>query len=123
MFLIVVEDRHAEHDLRRALESARARGTAATVLTGDALLAMRLSPMRPTPSHAMTATNPRAQISGGNPIVARTLRDADDDCTGPASITFAVNAAFDGRAVSPASEACGFTTGLELSNAAVVPCF
>src|SRR3989442_1470973 len=42
MFLLVVDDRHAEHDLRRALESARARGAAATVLTGDALLAMRL---------------------------------------------------------------------------------
>jgi hypothetical protein len=42
MSLLVVEDRHAEHDLRRALEAARARGAAATVLTGDALLAMRL---------------------------------------------------------------------------------
>src|SRR6266571_3460670 len=42
MFLLVVEDRHAENDLRRAIESARARGAGATVLTGDALLAMRL---------------------------------------------------------------------------------
>ena len=42
MLLLVVEDRHAEAGLRRAIASARVRGAAATVLTGDALLAMRL---------------------------------------------------------------------------------
>jgi hypothetical protein len=42
MLLLVVEDRHAEDDLRRALASARGRGAAAMVLTGDALFAMRL---------------------------------------------------------------------------------
>ena len=42
MFLLVVEDRYAERDLRMSLASARARGEEATVLTGDALLAMRL---------------------------------------------------------------------------------
>lgn len=42
MFLLVVEDRHAERELRIALEAARARGVHATVLTNDALLAMRL---------------------------------------------------------------------------------
>jgi hypothetical protein len=42
MFLLVVEDRYAERDLRLSLASARARGEQATVLTGDALLAMRL---------------------------------------------------------------------------------
>ncbi len=42
MFLMVVEDRYAERDLRLSLASARARGEEATVLTGDALLAMRL---------------------------------------------------------------------------------
>ena len=42
MFLLVVEDRHAERELRRALDAARARGDQVTVLTGDALLAMRL---------------------------------------------------------------------------------
>lgn len=42
MFLLVVEDRYAESDLRLSLASARARGEQATVLTGDALLAMRL---------------------------------------------------------------------------------
>ncbi len=42
MFLFVVEDRYAERDLRLSLASARARGEEATVLTGDALLAMRL---------------------------------------------------------------------------------
>src|SRR5438034_351978 len=42
MFLIVVEDRHAESALRRALASVRERGDTAAVLTGDALLAMRL---------------------------------------------------------------------------------
>ena len=42
MFLLVVEDRYAERDLRLSLASARARGEEATVLTSDALLAMRL---------------------------------------------------------------------------------
>ena len=42
MFLLVVEDRHAERELRIALAAARAGGEQATVLTGDALLAMRL---------------------------------------------------------------------------------
>ena len=42
MLLIVVEDRHAESALRRALASVRERGDTAAVLTGDALLAMRL---------------------------------------------------------------------------------
>jgi hypothetical protein len=42
MLLLVAEDRHAEAGLRRAIASARAGGTAAIVLTGDALLAMRL---------------------------------------------------------------------------------
>jgi len=40
--LLVVEDRHAERELRSALDRARARGAATTVLTADALLAMRL---------------------------------------------------------------------------------
>lgn len=42
MLLLVVEDRHAERELRLALAAARARGEQADVLTGDALLAMRL---------------------------------------------------------------------------------
>lgn len=42
MFLLVVEDRHAERELRRVLTSARAAGDQTRVLTGDALLAMRL---------------------------------------------------------------------------------
>src|SRR5260221_4275114 len=42
MFLLVVEDRHAERELRTALAAARARGEAPLVLTADALLAMRL---------------------------------------------------------------------------------
>jgi hypothetical protein len=42
MLLLVVEDRHAERELRLALAAARARGEQAIVLTGDALLAMRL---------------------------------------------------------------------------------
>src|SRR5262249_48093908 len=42
MLLVVVEDRHAESALRRALASARERGDTAAVLTSDALLAMRL---------------------------------------------------------------------------------
>src|SRR5262249_55316609 len=42
MLLVVVDDRHAEAALRRALASARARGEGVAVLTGDALLAMRL---------------------------------------------------------------------------------
>jgi hypothetical protein len=42
MLLLVVEDCHAERELRSALESARTRGARADVLTGDALLAMRL---------------------------------------------------------------------------------
>jgi hypothetical protein len=40
--LLIVEDRHAERALRDALASARLRGASAAVLTGDALLAMRL---------------------------------------------------------------------------------
>jgi len=40
--LVVVEDRHAEHELRSALESLRGGDGAVAVLTGDALLAMRL---------------------------------------------------------------------------------
>lgn len=40
--LIVVEDRHAERALRSALESVGTTNAATTVLTGDALLAMRL---------------------------------------------------------------------------------
>ena len=42
MCLLVVEDRHAERELRLALAASRARGEQAVVLTGDALLAMRL---------------------------------------------------------------------------------
>ena len=42
MFLLVVEDRHAERELRRVLTAARAAGDQTRVLTGDALLAMRL---------------------------------------------------------------------------------
>src|SRR5438034_2310479 len=42
MLLIVVEDRHAEPALRRALASARERGDPAAVLTADAMFAMRL---------------------------------------------------------------------------------
>src|SRR3989442_2510454 len=42
MLLIVVEDRHAESALRRALTATRERGDTAAVLTADALLAMRL---------------------------------------------------------------------------------
>src|SRR5207244_13393771 len=41
--LLVIDDRHAERELRRALEQAAARGQAPTVLTSDALLAMRLT--------------------------------------------------------------------------------
>jgi len=40
--LIVVEDRHAEGAVRNAIATVRARGGTATVLTSDALLAMRL---------------------------------------------------------------------------------
>ena len=40
--LLIVEDRHAEPALRQALASARRGGAPVTVLTGDALLAMRL---------------------------------------------------------------------------------
>ncbi|MBZ5557629.1 MAG: hypothetical protein LAO77_10190 [Acidobacteriia bacterium] len=40
--LLIVEDRHAERALREALAPARLRGASAAVLTGDALLAMRL---------------------------------------------------------------------------------
>src|SRR5829696_6339103 len=42
MFLLVAEDRHIERELRRAIESAVARGSQAVVLTADALLGMRL---------------------------------------------------------------------------------
>src|SRR5947199_55392 len=42
MFLLVVEDRHAERDLRAALAGARAAAEKPLVLTADALLAMRL---------------------------------------------------------------------------------
>ena len=42
MLLLVVEDRHAERELRLALAAVRGRGEQADVLTGDALLAMRL---------------------------------------------------------------------------------
>jgi hypothetical protein len=42
MLLVVVDDRHAESALRRALAAARERGDTAAVLTADALLAMRL---------------------------------------------------------------------------------
>ena len=42
MFLLVVEDRHAERELRIALGAARAGGEPLLVLTGDALLAMQL---------------------------------------------------------------------------------
>lgn len=40
--LVVVEDAHAERHLRRALDRVRARAAGATVLTADALLALRL---------------------------------------------------------------------------------
>jgi hypothetical protein len=42
MLLVVVDDRHAEPALRRALASAHGRGDTAVVLTADALLALRL---------------------------------------------------------------------------------
>ncbi len=42
MLLLVVDDRHAESALRRALASARERGETVAVLTTDALLAFRL---------------------------------------------------------------------------------
>ncbi len=42
MLLFVVEDQHAERALRGALAAAHARGETPVVLTGDALLAMRL---------------------------------------------------------------------------------
>jgi hypothetical protein len=42
MLLLVVEDRHAERELRRAFDAARARSVVPVVLTTDALLAMRL---------------------------------------------------------------------------------
>src|SRR5215212_3525600 len=44
MFLLVVEDRHAERDLRTALASARARRAAPVVLTTDARLALDALP-------------------------------------------------------------------------------
>src|SRR5262249_6029061 len=77
MLLVVVEDRHAEPALRRALASAHDRGDAAVVLTSDALLAMRLR--RAGVDARLTIDELRGDPGADNAELTRRDRIALDD--------------------------------------------
>ena len=98
MLLVVVEDRHAESALRQALDSARERGADVVVLTGDALLSMRLQregiAARRT-IHGMEG--PAAHEADGNPVLDSRDRLALEGATA----AFGAYATFDGTDFAP----------------------
>jgi len=96
MLLVVVDDRHAESSLRRALLSARERGDAVAVLTADALLAIRLR---------REGIDARLTIDGlaGSPAAAENaeLKRRDQIALDGAAAALASYATFEGTDFAP----------------------
>jgi len=97
MLLLVVEDRHAERELRLALAAARAGGEPAVVLTGDALLAMRLR--REGVTARLTIHTMSTDANGGRD--PRAMADRDRIALAGVAAAFGHHAEADGRDFGP----------------------